>query len=76
MREEALERISRPELDENFLKNEFEYVAHKLGLTVDELQRLFDSPRKTFRNYKNKHALISLGANAMRWLGLERRHFR
>ena len=75
-REEALERISMPELDENFLKNEFEYVAHKLGLTVDELQRLFDSPRKTFRNYKNKHALISWGANTMRWLGLERRYFR
>ena len=75
-REEALERISMSELDENFLKNEFEYVAHKLGLTVDELQRLFDSPRKTFRNYKNKHALISLGANTMRWLGLERRYFR
>lgn len=75
-REEALKRISMSELDKNFLKNEFEYVAHKLGLTVDELQRLFDSPRKTFRNYRNKRALISLGANTMRRLGLERRYFR
>ncbi len=75
-RDQALERISRPELDEHFLKQEFEYVANKLGLTVDELQQLFDSPKKTFRDYKNKHALIGMGANAMRQLGLEKRYFR
>ena len=46
-REEALDRISRPEMDEHFLQQEFEYVAHKLGLTVEELQELFDSPKKT-----------------------------
>ncbi|EKE1149603.1 N-acetyl sugar amidotransferase, partial [Salmonella enterica] len=52
-REEALERISKPEMDEHFLKQEFEYVAHKLGITVDELQQLFDMPKKTYRDYKN-----------------------
>jgi hypothetical protein len=30
-REAALERISHPEMDEHFLQQEFEYVAHKLG---------------------------------------------
>ena len=75
-RDQALERISRPEMDENFLKKEFEYVAHKLGLTVDELQQLFEMPRRTYRNYRNKRQLIDLGANAMRWLGLEKRYFR
>lgn len=75
-RDQALERISRPELDEHFLKQEFEYVANKLGLNINELQQLFDSPKKTFRDYKNKHALIGLGANVMRRLGLEKRYFR
>lgn len=75
-REEALERISRPEMDEHFLKQEFEYVAHKLGLTVVELQQLFDAPKKTYRDYKNKRWAIGVGANVMRWLGLERRLFR
>lgn len=75
-RDQALERISRPELDEHFLKQEFEYVASKLGLNINELQQLFDSPKKTFRDYKNKHALIGLGANVMRRLGLEKRYFR
>lgn len=75
-REQALDRISRPEMDEHFLKQEFEYVAHKLDLSVDELQALFDMPKMTFRDYKNKHALIGLGANIMRKLGLEKRYFR
>ncbi len=75
-REEALDRISRPEMDELFLTQEFEYVAHKLGLTVDELQQLFDAPKKTYHDYKNKRWLIGLGANAMRWIGTEKRLFR
>lgn len=75
-REQALDRISRPEMDEHFLTQEFEYVSHKLGLTVDELQALFDMPKKTFSDYKNKRDIIGLGANIMRKLGLEKRYFR
>jgi N-acetyl sugar amidotransferase len=75
-RVQALDRISRPEMDEHFLKQEFEYVAHKLGFTVGELQGLFDMPKKTYRDYKNKRDLIGFGANAMRKLGLEKRYFR
>jgi N-acetyl sugar amidotransferase len=75
-RDQALERIAKPETDEHFLKQEFEYVAHKLDLTVDELQAIFDSPKKTFRDYKNKRNLIGFGANVMRKLGLEKRFFR
>ncbi|MDR7334732.1 N-acetyl sugar amidotransferase [Roseateles asaccharophilus] len=75
-RDAALARIAKPEMDEHFLKQEFEYVAHKLDLTVDELQQIFDAPNKTFRDYKNKRDLIGFGANAMRRLGLEKRFFR
>lgn len=75
-REQALDRISHPEMGEHFLKQEFEYVAHKLGLTVDELQALFDMPKKTYRDYKNKRDLIGMGANVMRKIGLEKRYFR
>lgn len=75
-RDQALDRISRPEMDEHFLKQEFEYVAHKLGLSVEELRQLFELPKKTYRDYKNKRWMIGVGANAMRWLGLEKRYFR
>jgi N-acetyl sugar amidotransferase len=75
-RDQALARIARPEMDEKFLKHEFEYVAHKLGLSVDELQALFELPKRTYRDYKNKRALIGLGSKVMRKLGLEKRYFR
>lgn len=75
-REQALDRISRPEMDEHFLKQEFEFVAHKMGLTVDEFRQLFYMPKRTFRDFKNKRDLIGIGANIMRKLGLEKRYFR
>ncbi|NRS90148.1 N-acetyl sugar amidotransferase [Flavobacterium sp. 7E] len=75
-REEALERISKPELSEEDLKKEFEYVANKLDLTVEELQRIYEGENKTFHDYKNKIKLIGLGAKVMRKLGLEKRLFR
>ena len=75
-RDAALERIAKPEMDEHFLRQEFEYVAHKLDLTVDELQQIFDAPKKTYRDYRNKRWMIGLGANVTRWLGMEKRFFR
>lgn len=75
-RGQALERISRPEMDEHFLEQEFEYVAHKLDLKVQELKALFDMPKKTYRDYRNKRKLIGLGTNVMRMLNLEKRYFR
>lgn len=75
-RNEALERISQPEMDEHFLAQEFEYVANKLDLTVSELQNIFEKENKTFHDYKNKRRLIGLGANVMRIMGLEKRLFR
>lgn len=75
-REEALTRLSNPEMSEHFLKQEFEYVAHKLDLTVEQLQHIFDQPNKTYKDYRNKRWAIGLGAKAMSLLGLERRLFR
>ena len=75
-REEAINRLRKPELDEDTHKHEFEYVARKLGLSVDELQHVFELPKKTFRDYKNKRAIIIRGANFLRLIGLEKRYFR
>lgn len=75
-RDQALNRISNTEMDQNFLAQEFDYVANKLGLSSKDLQILFNLPKKTFRNYKNKRWLIRFGANALRNFGFERRQFR
>lgn len=75
-RDEALARIAKPEMDEQFLKTEFEFVANKLGLSVAELQAIFEGENKTYRDYKNKRFLIGIGSRVMSALGLERRLFR
>lgn len=75
-RDEALDRLSRPEMDEHFLKQEFEYVSNKLGISVAELQEIFDGENKTYRDYENKRWAIGVGADVMRRFGLERRLFR
>ena len=75
-RDSAMERIAHPEMDEHFLKQEFEYVANKLDLTVDELQEIFKGTNKTYHHYRNKRWLIGLGTNILKWVGLEKRFFR
>lgn len=75
-RDDALLRISRPEMDEHFLAQEFDYVASKLGISREELRSIFDAPNKTFDDYRNKRWLIKLGAVILKTLGLERRFFR
>ena len=72
-RKDALARIEKPEMSEKFLADEFEYVANKLGLTVGELQDLFELPISTFASYKNKHSLIQLGSKVLQGLGKEKR---
>jgi N-acetyl sugar amidotransferase len=75
-RDAALDRISRPELDEQTLLNEFEYVAHKLDLSVQELQTLFEGKNKTFKDYRNKRHIIDLGGKVLTLLKLEKRLIR
>ena len=72
-REEALERIAKPELTEEFLQKEFDYVADKLDLSRYELQQIFNGQNKSFHDYKNKIKLIGFGASMMQKLGIEKR---
>ncbi len=75
-RDEALQRLKKPELSEQTLKNEFEYVSNKLEISIDELQFIFDQKNKTFRDYKNNRNMIRIGATVLQRIGLEKRLFR
>jgi N-acetyl sugar amidotransferase len=71
-REQALERLSRPALDESTIVRESEYVATKLGISVEELESYMNAPNRTFRDYKSQSGTFSIGASVMKRLGLER----
>jgi hypothetical protein len=75
-REEALKLISEPQLDEETMQREFEYVAAKLDWTVGEFEEIFEGQNKSFRDYKNNLPLISAGAKVANLLGLDGRIFR
>jgi N-acetyl sugar amidotransferase len=70
-REEALEKLKSPALDELTVRQEFEYVANKLGISVAELQGYMDGPNKTYKDYRSQESLYAMGAPVMRFLGLE-----
>ena len=70
-REDALERLKTPALDDATVRQEFEYVANKLGITIAELQGHFDAPNKTYRDYRSQDVFYTVGARVMKALGLE-----
>jgi N-acetyl sugar amidotransferase len=70
-RDEALARLQSPPLDADTVRQEFAYVATKLGITTDELQGYMDAPNKTYKDYRSQEMFYSFGAKAMRALGLE-----
>jgi N-acetyl sugar amidotransferase len=71
-RDEALEKLSHPAYDEETIAHEFEYIATKLGISVEQLQGYMDAPNKSHRDYKSQRSIYLLGARVMRLLGLER----
>lgn len=71
-RDAALETIAKPPYDPELAKQDFEFVANKLDITVDELQAIFDGPNRKHSDYRTASSLIGLGTIAMRALGMQR----
>lgn len=71
-RKDAVERLQSPSFDKANVHHDFEYVATKLGISVEELQFYFDQPNKNFKDYKNQMWIYNLGAKVLRSLRLER----
>ena len=75
-KQEALEKLSQPPYDENTIKQDFEYIATKLGISVNELQKYMDLSNKTYKDYKSQLRTFVWGTKIMKALGLERRNIR
>lgn len=71
-REDALEKLKTQAFDEETIKEDFEYIATKLGITVEELQSYMDAPNKSYKDYKNQMSIYDIGAKVMRFFGLEK----
>jgi hypothetical protein len=70
-RDVALEALKRPAYDLAAIHHDFEYIASKLDMEIDELQACFDEPNKTYMDYKNQERLYQVGAKVLKMLGKE-----
>lgn len=71
-REEALEELKQKPYDPETIKEDFEFIANKLGISVEELQGYMDAPNKTYRDYKSQEGLYNIGAKVMKAIGIEK----
>jgi len=71
-RDEALERLKKPAYDPATINEDFEYVATKLRISVDELHSYHNMPLKTYKEYKNREWLFDIGAKTLKAFGVER----
>lgn len=71
-RVEALATLEKPAYDPQTIDEEFEFIATKLGISVDELRHYHTMPVKTYKDYKNQEWLFDFGAKVLKLLGVER----
>lgn len=69
-REEAIDRLKKPPYDPETIHQDFEYIATKIGISVDELQGYLKAPNKTYRDYKSQDSVYRIGAKVMQMLGM------
>lgn len=71
-RKEAQEELEKKPYDPETIKDDFKYIATKLGISVEELQSYFDMPKKFYWNYKNSATMLSRLSHIASALGLNR----
>jgi len=69
---QALEILASPAHDPETIELDFEYIANKLDVSVDELQSYFELPLKFYTDYRSMSGVFSLGASVMHKMGLEK----
>ena len=71
-RDEAITILNKPSFNKESIEEDFKFIATKLGITVDELEIYFNSPKKFYWDYKNQQLFFSLGAKILKILGVEK----
>jgi N-acetyl sugar amidotransferase len=70
-RDDAMQALTQPPIDEVTLAQESEFVANKLGITVETLWSYLALPKRTYRDYRSEQWIYACGAWMMKRLGLE-----
>lgn len=71
-RDDAIEKLKVPPLDELTISQEKQFVASKLGITVGDLDGYFQLPKRSFRDFRSQENVYRIGAWLLKSLGLVR----
>jgi hypothetical protein len=72
-REDALREIAKPPFDDDTAKKDFEYIASKLDISVEELRGYETSENKSYRDYESASDIIAFATKILQKLGIEKR---
>jgi hypothetical protein len=71
-RDEAIKRIESLPYPMDEVEKDYDYVASKLRISVDELKSYHSMPIKTYKDYKNQELLFTLGSRLIRFFGIDK----
>ncbi|WP_221405254.1 N-acetyl sugar amidotransferase [Roseivirga seohaensis] len=57
-REEALEELRKSPYDPSTIEGDIEYVADKLGFSLNEFKKIIDQPKHSYKDYPNNESLV------------------
>lgn len=70
-REEAIQELTLKPYNADTIHTDIQFIADKLGISVEELNVYHKLPKKWYFNYKNEKNIFNLGAKILQLLGLE-----
>lgn len=75
-RDEALRKLADPPYDEKTARDDMEFIAKKLRISMAEFEDLMSGENKTYRDYRNSLNLIRFFIGIAKFMGVEKRNFR
>ena len=75
-RNEALNKLKETPYSTEQMKQDMDYIAKKLHITIEDMESILKGDNKTYKDYKNSFYFIELAIKIAKLVGVERRNFR
>ena len=70
-RSDAINMLKDKPYDEQNIKHDIEYVANKLKVSVDDINKYFNLPKKNYKDYRSQKFVYTIGSSIMKFFNLE-----
>lgn len=71
-RDEAIAKLNKPAYPLEEVEKDFDFIASKLRISVDELKSYHSMPIKSYKDYKHQEFLFTIGSRFIRILGIDK----